>query len=105
MHGRAPARGCRALWGRRVGLRRMPRLPRGARARATAGRRRGAVRPRLTHRPGIVARSPDRVLRSAPMPRRFAPLLVGLLLALGGALAGCAREKPPLTLVFTPSRD
>lgn len=39
------------------------------------------------------------------MPRRFAPLLVGLLLALGGGLAGCAREKPPLTLVFTPSRD
>jgi phosphonate transport system substrate-binding protein len=39
------------------------------------------------------------------MPRRFAPLLVSLLLALGGGLAACAREEPPLTLVFTPSRD
>jgi phosphonate transport system substrate-binding protein len=39
------------------------------------------------------------------MPRRFAPLLVGLLLALGGGLAACAREEPSLTLVFTPSRD
>jgi len=34
-----------------------------------------------------------------------APLLVGLLLALDGALVGCAREESPLTLVFTPSRD
>jgi phosphonate transport system substrate-binding protein len=39
------------------------------------------------------------------MPRRVAPLLAGLVLALGGGLVGCAREQPPLTLVFTPSRD
>jgi phosphonate transport system substrate-binding protein len=39
------------------------------------------------------------------MPRRVAPLLVGLVLALGGGLVGCTRAEPPLTLVFTPSRD
>ena len=39
------------------------------------------------------------------MPRRVAPVLVGLVLALGGGLVGCTRAEPPLTLVFTPSRD
>ena len=41
------------------------------------------------------------------MCRRSAPLLVGLLLALGGilSLAACTRREAPLTLVFTPSRD
>lgn len=39
------------------------------------------------------------------MPRRVAPLLVGLVLAQGGGLVGCTRAEPPLTLVFTPSRD
>lgn len=39
------------------------------------------------------------------MPRRVAPLLIGLVLALGGGLVGCTRTEPPLTLVFTPSRD
>jgi len=39
------------------------------------------------------------------MLRRVALLLVGLLLALGSALVACTRQEPPLTLVFTPSRD
>ena len=39
------------------------------------------------------------------MRRCVAPLLVGLVLALGGGLVGCTRAEPPLTLVFTPSRD
>lgn len=41
------------------------------------------------------------------MPRRFAPLVVGLLLALGGLLSlpACTRREAPLTLAFTPSRD
>jgi phosphonate transport system substrate-binding protein len=39
------------------------------------------------------------------MPRRIGLLLVGLLAALGGALVACTRQEPPLTLVFTPSRD
>ena len=39
------------------------------------------------------------------MLRRVALLLVGLPLALGGGLVACTRQEPPLTLVFTPSRD
>jgi phosphate/phosphite/phosphonate ABC transporter binding protein len=39
------------------------------------------------------------------MLRRVALLLVGLPLALGSALVACTRQEPPLTLVFTPSRD
>jgi len=39
------------------------------------------------------------------MLRRAALLLVGLPLALGSGLVACTRQEPPLTLVFTPSRD
>jgi len=52
-----------------------------------------------------VARSAERVLRSTRMLRRAALLLVGLPLTLGSGLVACTRPEPPLTLVFTPSRD
>jgi len=47
------------------------------------------------------------MVRSAAMCRRSAPLLVGLLLALGGilSLAACTRREAPLTLVFAASKS